>query len=91
MSTVSPIDKIAIVPTNPSPKALLETTTGSKKLAKDDGAIPTRVAYSASAIVKEAPPPKPLSNATICGIEVICTFNAITPPIIPPTMTPAIT
>ena len=36
----------------------------------------------------DAPPPKPFSSATICGIAVILTARAEITPITPPTSTP---
>jgi hypothetical protein len=49
------------------------------------GACPVTSASAAPATSAEAPPPKPLSSATICGIAVIWIFRAPTAPIVPPT------
>ena len=43
---------------------------------------------SENAINADASPPNPLKIATICGIEVICTFLANVRPIMPPSIIP---
>ena len=43
---------------------------------------------SEKAISDDAKPPRPLKIATICGIDVICTFLAKIRPIIPPNEIP---
>ena len=45
---------------------------------------------SEKAISDDANPPSPLKIATICGIDVICTFLANIKPIIPPKEIPEI-
>jgi hypothetical protein len=47
-----------------------------------------RLWNSASAISAAAPPPTPLKSATICGIAVMRTLRAATPPKTPPTTMP---
>ena len=54
--------------------------------------VPLRTATSnnaAPATRTEAKPPKPLNNATSCGISVILILTAKTAPIPPPTTIPA--
>ena len=63
-------------------KILMDTMLNSRELLT--------FIISEKAISDDASPPSPLKIATICGIEVICTFLANTRPIIPPKEIPEI-
>ena len=63
-------------------KILMDTMLNSRELLT--------FIISEKAISDDASPPSPLKIATICGIDVICTFLANTRPIIPPKEMPEI-
>ena len=52
-------------------------------------AVPRSLTNSEAAMSADAPPPRPLNTATICGIAVILIVRAITPPTIAPISIPS--
>ncbi len=77
------------LPQNVTPPMRPESTVATVSCMVG-ASMPGRTASwsAAPATSTDAPPPKPLSSATICGMAVICTIRASMAPSTPPTTMP---